>query len=503
MAEKSRTQWLIDKILASPKLTASDNFATKIYRDEPIVMTGRSFENTASPKIRAMRKLDPGNWSNERLFYEQGKFMAAFADAFPYPGEFKQYYPTYQAMSDAQLRGYFTWRTQVRKGLVEKTSLSFAFVYIYELLNQIGVASPEEGYQALKEFWTAYRLLDERITPYVEMWLKDYVIYYNLDRSLLEGLPDINLDQAVLTLLDYRSHSAFEVFAALDALSSYHMRSSRFFGQYPGDVCEAVYRVFAAISEYYNRLPDKNARDRLFGRITQAPYHLFKSAVFYRRPEPGERVYEVGAYHKYFYRNGAWSCERFVWYGNDNKQIGAILKSIDFLMRQRFDFKSSLQDGKTNKTLKAKIAKEVDAYLADKRRNEPVRVDIDVSKLQGIRETARSTQEKLLLEEDMKQDSPENNVPTAAVEESPAAADNPPGGLNETENRFVQCLLRGEPYSGLLKEKGFLISVLVEGINEKLFPRFNDTVIVYADDKPEVLEEYLADLIELTRTVPT
>ena len=39
------------------------------------------------------------------------------------------------------------------EGRVEHVSLSYAFLYIYELLNNIGVDSPEEGLGQLLFFW--------------------------------------------------------------------------------------------------------------------------------------------------------------------------------------------------------------------------------------------------------------------------------------------------------------------------------------------------------------
>ncbi len=39
------------------------------------------------------------------LFYRQGTFMADFEDDCPYPGTFNSSFPTYNAMSDRQLRG--------------------------------------------------------------------------------------------------------------------------------------------------------------------------------------------------------------------------------------------------------------------------------------------------------------------------------------------------------------------------------------------------------------
>ena len=58
------------------------------------------------------------------IFCKQGKFMEDFEDDFDYRGEFVRYFPTYQAMNDAQLRGYFSWRTRIRRGEINRTSLS-------------------------------------------------------------------------------------------------------------------------------------------------------------------------------------------------------------------------------------------------------------------------------------------------------------------------------------------------------------------------------------------
>ena len=76
--------------------------------------------------------------------------MADFEDDCPYNGTFKSYFPTYNAMSDRQLRGYFTWRAQVRRGTVEETSTSFALLYLYELICGIGVDNPLDGFNKIK-----------------------------------------------------------------------------------------------------------------------------------------------------------------------------------------------------------------------------------------------------------------------------------------------------------------------------------------------------------------
>ena len=478
---------LIEKIVSDPKIAQNSNFADKIYRDEPILVAAPQMAKFTPPKIREMRRLARGAGFDAKTFHDQAAFMEHFTDDFDYQGEFVQYFPTYQHMTDVQLRGYFSWRTKVRAGVVGKTSLSFAFVYIYELLNRVGVQTALEGFHALRNFWAAYREFDSRINSYVELWLKDYVVYNNLDRSLLEEFPDAAFDKSLSVLLNYEAYGAEDVFAALGSISAYKLGNSRFYKQHPDEVREVVRRVFSVISEYHNRNPEKTtACDKFFGRVVASSYTMFKTAVFYDRAPRRDTVYEIGNCHRYICRNGSWTCERFLWYGNNNKRIGALLKTVDFLMRREYGFASTLQPGKTNKVLTAKIEKEIARYRQDRLKSAPREISIDTSILQRIRHTALATQNKLLVEEPADGDLPE------VIDENTRPADET--GLNDLEYRFMHALLHDEPYDSLLQSKGVLPSVLADGINEKMFGRFNDTVIEDVDGRPALVEDYIEDL---------
>ncbi len=101
--------------------------------------------------------------SNSKVFYKQAVFMKDYEDDYNGYVEFSNYFPYYQQMSYAQLRTYFTWRTDVRKGNVTNVSLSYAFVYIYELIHNIGVADSQEGLDKLMFFWRAFKRFDSSI----------------------------------------------------------------------------------------------------------------------------------------------------------------------------------------------------------------------------------------------------------------------------------------------------------------------------------------------------
>ena len=107
-----------------------------------LIRAARSLENTAGS----------GWQSRESVFLKQAKLLVHYEDDYDYRDSVVRYYPTYQSLTDPELRGYFSWRTKLRKGDVCKTSLSYAFLYIYELINQIGVSDPMDGYQKLTDF---------------------------------------------------------------------------------------------------------------------------------------------------------------------------------------------------------------------------------------------------------------------------------------------------------------------------------------------------------------
>ena len=485
-------QKLINEILADPKIAKSNRSASGVYRDEPILKTAAQITLAVPPEYREMRRIaksyDTYSDSNARIFYLQAKFMENFEDDFDFQGTFFRYSPNYLEMNDAQLRGYFTWRTKVRKGVVNETSLSFVYVYIYELLNQIGVSTPEEGFATLKNFWETYRAIDNQITHYVKQWLKDYVVYYNLEKSLLEGIERVDSDSAVSTLLHTQEHTRDEVFSALNTLSSYHLENSKLFKKFPEDTKTIVCNVFDALSDHYNKKGKNSVCEKYFGRIYKNYYIMFRSALFYERVRHKKCVYEISDIYKYVYQDGYWYCERLYYYTGKNQELGALLKTIDFLMRPKYGINSTLKSGKSTKLMVEIIRNEIDKHQETKRKKEVRIIEIDVAKLHHIRKTSLETQKRLIVEEDEKE-----QVQVLAADTPEQAKTNKPV-LNDTENRFMRCLLTTMDYDTLVQSEGLMVSVLVDAINEKFYDRFGDTVIVFDGDKPALLADYTDEL---------
>ena len=91
-------------------------------------------------------------YQKSKNFYKQGKFMEDYEDNYyEKVRDYCGYFVTYHELNANQLRSYFTWRTDIRKGNYRSTYTSFIYLYIYELLCGIGTVSKYDTINKLKE----------------------------------------------------------------------------------------------------------------------------------------------------------------------------------------------------------------------------------------------------------------------------------------------------------------------------------------------------------------
>ncbi len=593
---------LVRRLNEKRGLHSNSHFSSEVYRSEPIIMTGRQLsknrerEAGALNRYREMRSISRwqtapghGRWLSEaEHFYRQARFMEDFEDDCPYEGRFASYFPTYNDMSDRQLRGYFTWRARVRAGEVEQTSLSFAYVYLYELICGIGVDGPEDGFDKIRSFWQSYRAFAPEIDRNVRPWLRDYVVYHGLDPALVEtddasrgfdekllelvglvapfdpevlesyGIPD---DEAAAReseagrapheagrtrrrsgpALPLPPDTAFEgrLCAAIDALSTYRVTESRLFRDAPDDLVHVVCASFVRMLAYYRKHRAKGLLEASFGEMTLMSYTMFGSAMFFEeRPHP-DCVYELDPIHRYRCRNGHWTCTRVYGGRGRSAAIGLLLHTVDRLLRDALGHPSPLQERKAPKYLVEIVRREIDDWLAWKREHAPRRIDIDLSKLSGIRTAAASTREALLIDEEREEEpvwGDASETPAAATDAegpeakpasapgaakldaeppapnaeasgtSPALVQEPvsaPEGaaspLDEAGTAFVRALAAGDDAARrrVTEATHKTEDMLVDEINEALFDLVGDTVIEFADDGPRLVEDYRQDVEEL------
>lgn len=426
--------------------------------------------------------------SRESIFIKQGKLLAAYEDDYVYDRRVTHYFPTYQSLTNPELRGYFSWRTKLRRGNLQKTSLTYAFLYIYELLNQIGVADPMDGYRKLAEFRDAYGALDDGILPYLNLWLMDYVVYYNLDAGLLADTPQVRFNRGIAVLDSIQSRGDEEVIRAVKQLSPKWLERSKFYREYREDCDTVTVRVLRRMSAHYNARCKKTMVEQYFGSFSQYRVILFDAAVFLKRQEQDSRQYMVDENYIYRCRNSLWSVQKYNCLPHSNGKLGDVLKAIDGVMRECYGYGRPIQYKLDTKWILKIIWEESRNLLAEKKAAEEKKITIDYSRLARIRSDAAVTRDRLMVEEEAEEEAPPAQTPAPAEEPE----DTP---LTKDEYRLLQSLLYGRDY-GWVRSSGLMLSVLVDGINDKLYDTFSDSVLL-GDDPPELIEDYIADLKEM------
>lgn len=430
---------LIERIMAEARTHQSARFSNEIYADEPILKTGRQMQNFLPDQYRKMREIsrwqeDPkggaGRWLSEaELFYRQGLLMANFEDDCPYNGTFKSYFPTYNAMSDRQLRGYFTWRAQVRRGTVEETSTSFAFLYLYELICGIGVDDPLNGFNKIKAFWDAYRAFEPGIDRFARVWLQDYAVFHGLDPKLLRDSKTVMFDNALLELrravrdlvpapapsgqtpkrrktseptlpLPPDEVREERLMAAINALSTYNLSNSRLNRSHRRDLCHVACAVYVRMARYYDTHRKTGIVASLFGEETAMPYTMFASAVFFAPERHEDCEYRLDPIHIYRCQNGFWECMRIHGSRQKSSKLGEMMRACDQRLRLALDPAHPLKEEKVPKYLAKIIDDEIVAWLSWDAAHQPVKINIDLSQLGHIRSAAAQTREALLIDEE-------------------------------------------------------------------------------------------------------
>lgn len=430
---------LIERIMAEARTHQSTRFSNEIYADEPILKTGRQMQNFLPDQYRKMREIsrwqdDPkggaGRWLSEaELFYRQGLLMADFEDDCPYSGTFKSYFPTYNAMSDRQLRGYFTWRAQVRRGNIEETSTSFAFLYLYELICGIGVDNPLDGFNKIKAFWDAYRAFEPGIDRFARVWLQDYAVFHGLDPKLLRDSKTVMFDNALIELrraardlvpapapsgqtpkrrktseptlpLPPDEVREERLMAAINALSTYNLSNSRLDRSHHRDLRHVACAVYVRMARYYDTHRKTGIVASLFGEETAMPYTMFASAVFFAPKRHEDCEYRLDPIHIYRCQNGFWECMRIHGSRQKSSKLGEMMRACDQHLRLALDPAHPLKEEKVPKYLAKIIDDEIVEWLSWDAAHQPVKIDIDLSQLGHIRSAAAQTREALLIDEE-------------------------------------------------------------------------------------------------------
>jgi hypothetical protein len=475
------------------------------------------------------------NSHSAELFKMQAKFMVDYSDNYSEVLSFHQYSPTYALMTDTQLRTYFTWRSQVRRGIIGKIDVSYAFVYIYELLMLIGATSKENAIDLLIQFWVRFREYDLTIDRYMRLWLKDFFVYYRLDGNFLDlqnRFPDDKNTRSVKYITEILNHNYNDKTSFLNELSTYHYHNSIFYNDILGymlDQCLPLVldQIDHAFQDIKVSLPEL-----LLGKFQSTHYWTpFANAVFELEiPEDSFKI-RINALEEYGYDNGSWFSRSLSENIFPKSLLGYITKTMEAELRELTGFRAKLTPNVVSMIQEPSLSKKVQAFVFSSRFESIIRdtakayfsksgiapqafkrakiqdlpiippeVRIDISKLDAIRSASIITQERLTIEEEYPS---EITYPPASSEQMPLLSDDAEISSNSDHDKIilspaqVECLsiiLSGKSVNARLadlsKQSGKMRELLLDSINEALYPYLGDTIIDQSSSEPYVYEEY-------------
>ena len=508
--------------------------------------------NSATPKakkyvpeqIRRMKNLyQYGNGSFKQIcknFYVQGKFMENYEDNVPWKGEISTYYwSTYHNLSLAQLRGYFTWRTELRKGNYQKNCDAFVLMYLSELFNGIGAVSAEENFHKIQEFKENYidsGLSTGYIRYNIQQWMFDFAVVNGLDTKIAyryAARQMLERDSKTEILRNPEKYSDQEIFNALCLFSGRNPDSSIVIQK---DKETGIY-LFAAVwrraSAQY-RQGEKNLFELCFGRQYSQYWNPLNNTLYYSKGKQKAVIYELNSCRKYSFQNNMWHEYSYHKWYDGQQHITELLHEADRRFRLYLKTGRPLKERKEEAWaipyIEAVIAADAQAKIEAAR----PKISIDFSGLDKIRKDALETQDSLLTEEET-MGSPETaskqtenskhtgtpeydgdaipdaasipipaavpstaSMPSAATPSGSAFGASIPSGvsvpLDDMQMQLLRMLLRGEPVQELIAAQHGMPSVIADAINEALFDFIGDTV-VECDGKTIILVEDYRDNI--------
>lgn len=454
------------------------------------------------------------------LFYKQAKFMVDFEDDYTGNAYFNMYFPTYQMMSYEQLRTYFTWRSNVRRGIIKKTDYSYAFVYCYELINNIGVEDCEDGLSKLAFLWDEYRQFEKNLDRYMNLWVRDYYITNDFAEPF-----DCCIQKNERLQRLYKPSAAEDYFDCYYPYSSYKVKKSAFYTPQTEKMIIACFNTCIKTLDKFLRGQNAEVEDLIFFTKGSRWVPFSKALYCASARKIDDKVVKISDTEKYRCENGRFtSSKNRIVKENGRALIGYLLKRIEQFLRKakKYKYKLGADQKKISMDEIGKILNEpqslftqIDAAIFEYYRGTQRKViTVDTQALKTIRANALMIQEKLIVADEEAPEpeqvifaseiAPESEIP---LEPEPVLeAENAPEpndiwemfaqSLSDEERTAARMVLRGAATRELrdyLIDSGMMLEVLIDNINQKAIDAVSDSVFELSDEVT-VFDEYKDDL---------
>ena len=471
-------------------------------------------------KFYEMRKLAsqrPFARSDSELFYRQARFMEDFTDDYEGNAKFNMYYPYYQNMGYEYLRTFFTWRTNVRNGDIQPTSLSYIYLYIYEILSGIGVSDPADGLDKLLALWNDVPFIRPGVEKYLPKWLKDYHIFYELPFPEFVEKHKMQKYYSLSLLFDENVENKLELW---NSISGYNITSSRFYKEGNEQILSDCFNaVMTAIQDFCTKRNTRFEDLLIYSVSRRSPWQPFKQALFGSRVKQNDREIKISDFERYYCKNGHWTANLPIYYSSQKDFVGYIVKKTESCLRHETKYKYKLtaemkygskpfRELQRPAAKRAELDKAIEKAVSDFYRSiNLIAVKVDHINLARIREEALETQEQLIVPEDTTTQATQGDGSIVSLEieqeEPPLTLSFADGwkalrnALTDVERQALSLTLQeGADIKTFADEKNIMLEVLADNINEKAADYIGDSLLE-VDDGIILYDEYRENIASI------
>lgn len=479
-------------------------------------------------------------------FYIQGKFMEDYEDNQPWDGELNRYFATYHTISVRQLRGYFTWRTQVRRGVYGKIAISLAYMYLYELLCGIGTRGPEDSLQKMKAFETGFldaNLGDAYMRTNLHRWMLGYAVMHNIPAQEARRYADSSItwqDDALLALKEPATHDDEDIVDALVCFSDGKIADSPVMMNDKASGIRLFASVWRTASEKY-RYNDEDLFTSCFREPKRYPWAPLSNAVYWEKTKPADTEYELNACRRYRCRSGLWEEQRYDALYFDKKKLNGLLHEADRALRKYLKTGHYLRTKADEAWATPFVEAVIEAEERAKAEAARPKITIDLSGLDRIRKDANITRDSLLTDSEIDAESQTDAQAQAADASNASLADtavqapldfsnsNVSSPLTKVEHassehsqhtapqiqtsapiaapatarldaihsQILAALLRDEDARSIIRANHLMASIVADTINEAFFDEIGDNILECDGDTLTLVEDYREEVTAL------
>jgi hypothetical protein len=428
---------------------------------------------------------------------------------------FASYRPTYSSMDLKQTRWYFYWRDLVRQGQFVDTDLSYIYLLAYELINNVGVSGPENGFRQLLVLWRQYRTRYPHLNNYLPDWLEDYAFVHHLtvdpNDLLFEYDPQwyLRFDGFVG---QYAKGSPSKMPLGMIArLSDHHLEQSNFFQDGNAEIVSRFVGLALDLVDRQLRESSKNGKG-IFETFAPPAGRLTHRQVFsgahYDGPQAKRTVREPPIYSQHP------PLQEF---------LKGIVKHTENRLREATGFKTRLRSFEILDEHRAIIDRLIPVAKPEPKRTvkgktvapepivAPVRIELNLGRVQALQTESNEVRDMLMggLKDEI------IALPPIIVTAVPAPSVITPLSvgsgwqalsslLSDTQIEALRIVLEGQHVMFTLREvanrQGTMPELLLDAINEVALETVGDAILDASGDEPAVYDDYSDDVLKLVHS---